>query len=85
VSLALLIGSALLIESFLRVRGSSAGFEVDDTASVSFQVPASRYPEPLWPGNSCLACSSARDPFPGCGRRRSPRTSPSVACGVDRR
>jgi putative ABC transport system permease protein len=46
VSLALLIGSALLIESFFRVRASSAGFEVDHIASVSFQIPASRYAEP---------------------------------------
>ena len=45
VSLALLIGSALLIESFLRVRGSSTGFAVGDVASVSVPLSASRYPE----------------------------------------
>lgn len=43
VSLTLLIGSALLIVSFFRVRESSTGFDVGDVASVSVTIPASRY------------------------------------------
>jgi putative ABC transport system permease protein len=45
ISLVLLIGAGLLIQSFFRLRGHDLGFRTDHTVTARVSVPADKYPE----------------------------------------
>src|SRR5688572_21813204 len=68
VSLVLLIGAALLVSSFARLRGQDAGFDPTNVFVASVSLPPSRYPDIDAQGRFWLRLSDALSNAPGVVR-----------------
>lgn len=72
-ALVLLVGSGVLINSFVRLWTSPTGFDAEDVLTVKLALPAAEGPSPKAPGSSprstCLRCTCPTPRAKGTGRR----------------